>query len=92
MTGITYNDRLNEAYYAYATNTATEATDKTTYIPWQIEMDNGNTITALNYEHFDGREQHLFDFCCRLRKLFQEHFENGDMDISDEEFWAIIKA
>lgn len=63
------------------------------YTPPYVTNTTGNiTITKSDRYNASLDEYRLFDFCIKLRDLFKEHFEQGDVDISDDEFWEIIKA
>lgn len=59
-----------------------------------ITIDNQTWHAVSNFDYPAPRVSVLegkswVDMCKQLLELFKEHFEHGDLDISEDEFWRI---
>ncbi len=78
--------------FTTATYTIPTTTANAMYIPdsdLRVWTDNSNLMwTPLDTP--SPREGRVWvDMCNKLLECFKEHFEHGDFDISEDEFWRI---
>ena len=77
---------------AYTIPTTTTSTTHITSIPYADlhAWTNHSNLMWAPLETTSPREGRVWvDMCNKLLECFKEHFEHGDLDISEDEFWRI---